>query len=375
MKRTFIILGASKGFGKEILKALCLRYENFINTDDTIILLGRNLPTLFALKDECKIKCNFQCFTHNLDEHGLQDFVFDKNNDKYFVFFNSASIDYTGSILNINQTDWLKSINENVWNMCNFSLFIANLIKGKIILINISSLCAIQPIKDMGMYSLTKAFREQFFKVLTTENPHIRVLNYAPGPMNTDFSTSIRLLLGNDSEAETNFVNNTTWVDASKSADKLISIIEADTWTNNSHIDFYDQTSPVVSFTRSSSFCSSHKMENCTLSLEENRKCFGKCNSMHGHNYVVNVTYRGPIDMISGMSVDLGEIKAELGKIVNQMDHAHLNDLTHLFKGRPTSCEIISVVFWEQLPKQICSSVLEVVKIVETDNQWSEYRG
>ena len=373
----FIILGASKGFGKAILKSLCLVDSKFkITMNDTITLLGRNINTLLALKEECKIKCNFQCFKHNLEDHSLQEFAIDTNNDKYFVFYNSASCDFTGPIININHTDWLKSMNENVWNMCNFSLFITRSVSGIIQFVNISSLCAIQPIEDMGMYSLTKAYREYFFKILTLENPSVRVLNYAPGAMHTDFSNAIRELLGENSETEIKFKTMTNWVDPTASATKLINLIDADTWENNAHIDFHDQsTCPIVSFTRSSSFCSSHKMENCFLSLEENKKCFGKCNSLHGHNYTVNITYKGPIDIVSGMSVDLGEIKIWVDKIILQMDHAHLNDLTHMFKGRPTSCEVIAVVFWEQLPHCIGSSKLEIVKIIETDKQWSEYRG
>ena len=358
-RRTFFILGASKGFGKEVLKAVCLREGGFkLTVDDTIILLGRNLNVLSTLKDECKINCRFQCFTHHLEMHDNMDsFVFDRENEKYYVIYNSASCDYTGSILNIDYTNWHKSMNENVWNMCNFSLFMAKSVKGDIMFINITSLAAIEPIKDLGMYSLTKSYREQFFKVLTLENPRIRVLNYAPGPMDTDFVKSLRLQLDVSSETERMYENIKTWVIPSESANKLIDLIETNSWENNAHIDFYDTPAPMVSFTRSSLFCSSHIMENCCLSIAENKKCFGKCNSLHGHNYVVLCTYRGPIDIITGMCVDLGEIKNALDQIIDQMDHSHLNDLTHFFKGRPTSCEVISVVFWEQLPKQIGLSV------------------
>ena len=52
-----------------------------------------------------------------------------------------------------------------------------------------------------------KAARDMFFKVLAAEEPSIRVLNYAPGPIDTDMQTYLRENLG-DSENRTMIKGN-----------------------------------------------------------------------------------------------------------------------------------------------------------------------
>ena len=53
--------------------------------------------------------------------------------------------------------------------------------------INVSSLLGIQAWKSVGHYCSVKAAREMLFKVLALENPdNMRVLNYAPGPIDTE---------------------------------------------------------------------------------------------------------------------------------------------------------------------------------------------
>ena len=50
--------------------------------------------------------------------------------------------------------------------------------------------------------------------------------------------------------------------------------------------------------TRRYEFAASHRLHSVELSEEENRRLYGKCNNPygHGHNYVVEVSVRGPLD-------------------------------------------------------------------------------
>lgn len=48
-------------------------------------------------------------------------------------------------------------------------------------MVNVSSLCALQPFKSWSLYCMGKAAREMLFRVLAEEEPDVRVLNYAPG--------------------------------------------------------------------------------------------------------------------------------------------------------------------------------------------------
>ena len=47
--------------------------------------------------------------------------------------------------------------------------------------VNISSLCALQPYKGWALYYAGKAARDMLYQVLAAEEPGVRVLSYAPG--------------------------------------------------------------------------------------------------------------------------------------------------------------------------------------------------
>ncbi len=55
---------------------------------------------------------------------------------------------------------------------------------------------------------------------------------------------------------------------------------------------------PVFRLTRRYRFAASHRLHSAALSEEENRRLYGKCNNPygHGHNYVLEVSVRGPLD-------------------------------------------------------------------------------
>lgn len=47
--------------------------------------------------------------------------------------------------------------------------------------INISSVCALQPFPSWVLYCTGKAARDMMFRVLAAEEPELRVLSYSPG--------------------------------------------------------------------------------------------------------------------------------------------------------------------------------------------------
>jgi len=75
----------------------------------------------------------------------------------------------------------------------------------KHMIINVSSLAAIQPFKTWGSYCAGKSYREMYHKTLALERPVVKpedwqgpfltpvsILNYSPGPMNTKMQEQIR---------------------------------------------------------------------------------------------------------------------------------------------------------------------------------------
>ena len=85
---------------------------------------------------------------------------------------------------------------------------------------------------------------------------------------------------------------------------------------------------PVVNFTRRYRFSASHRLNAPSLTAEQNRAAFGKCNNPHGHghNYYVEVCVRGPVDHVTGFVVDLPKLDALAQReLLDRFDEQHVN--------------------------------------------------
>jgi 6-pyruvoyltetrahydropterin/6-carboxytetrahydropterin synthase len=77
------------------------------------------------------------------------------------------------------------------------------------------------------------------------------------------------------------------------------------------------------------------------LSEQHNRELYGKCNNPHGHghNYVIEVSVRGPLDTVTERAVDterLDELVRE--QVIAPFDHRNLNTEVAVFSHTvPTS--------------------------------------
>jgi 6-pyruvoyltetrahydropterin/6-carboxytetrahydropterin synthase len=100
--------------------------------------------------------------------------------------------------------------------------------------------------------------------------------------------------------------------------------------------------------TRRYRFAASHRLHAAELSADENRQLYGKCNHPygHGHNYVVEVSARGPADG-HGRAVDLALLDELVRRqVVTEFDHRNLNVEVERFASEvPTS---------ENLAREVC---------------------
>lgn len=84
----------------------------------------------------------------------------------------------------------------------------------------------------------------------------------------------------------------------------------------------------MIHLTRRYRFCSSHRLHSDRLSEAGNCAVYGKCNNPfgHGHNYVLEVSVRGPIDAASGRSADFAALDALVReRVLSAFDHRDLN--------------------------------------------------
>ncbi|CAH7129796.1 sepiapterin reductase [Phodopus roborovskii] len=108
--------------------------------------------------------------------------------------------------------------------------------------VNISSLCALQPFKGWGLYCAGKAARDMLCRVLAAEEPSVRVLSYAPGPLDTDMQQLARET-SKDPELRNRLQelkSKGELVDCGTSAQKLLNLLQEDAFQSGAHVDFYD---------------------------------------------------------------------------------------------------------------------------------------
>ncbi len=116
----------------------------------------------------------------------------------------------------------------------------------------------------------------------------------------------------------------------------------------------------------------SHRLHTDVLSGEENRAAYGKCNNPHGHghNYVVEVLTRGPVDPETGMVINLVELDEIVRKsVLRRFDHTNLN-LDSLFAQRVPTTENLCKAIFVLLKSALPTGRLESVRVEETENNF-----
>jgi 6-pyruvoyltetrahydropterin/6-carboxytetrahydropterin synthase len=105
---------------------------------------------------------------------------------------------------------------------------------------------------------------------------------------------------------------------------------------------------------------------------------FGKCNNpnWHGHNYVLEVSVRGPVSDATGYVMDLAQLKDVVRReVIDKVDHRNLNlDVDFMQNVIPTT-ENLAIGIWRILVKALAPAELAVVRLWESENNRVEYSG
>ena len=107
---------------------------------------------------------------------------------------------------------------------------------------------------------------------------------------------------------------------------------------------------PRLRISRREGFNAAHQLYDPARSDEENRRLYGKCVNLHGHNYVVEVVVTGEIDPASGYVMDLKQLSdVMVSQIIEQVDHRNLNTDIPWLRDRIPTAENLAVAFWDRL--------------------------
>ena len=132
--------------------------------------------------------------------------------------------------------------------------------------------------------------------------------------------------------------------------------------------------------TRKVEFSASHVCRDPKLSDEENQRIYGMAANPHGHghNYVVEVSVEGTPDPVTGMVLDLKELKAVLTReIVEPYDHRFLNYEVPPFDRVVPTPENIARDIWRRLDPLLCNETrrLHSIRVYETPDLFVDYFG
>lgn len=97
----------------------------------------------------------------------------------------------------------------------------------------------------------------------------------------------------------------------------------------------------------------------------------GKCEDLHGHNFLVEVTVAGDALNEEGLLIDFRDLKKWTYEILDHLDHKYLNEV-EFFKDINPSSERVAKFIYDRLTKRIQTMNLGLmvsrVTVWESDN-------
>ncbi|XP_057674074.1 sepiapterin reductase a [Corythoichthys intestinalis] len=247
-----IITGASKGFGR----AIATDMARHVKPKSMFILVARSEDELRNLQsDLARSGMEARSVVLDLSRKGSPEMVVRIAKDacppdiEHVILFNNAGTLGDVSRLTRTFTSMAEVDSYLSFNVSSAFCLTAGVLQAfprssgvRRCVVNVSSLCALKPFPTWGLYCTGKAARDMMFKVLAEEEPDVRVLNYAPGPLNTDMQETIRTKTG-DPQLRQQFLDmfeEGELLSVERSCAKLMKLLKEDKYKSGEHIDYYD---------------------------------------------------------------------------------------------------------------------------------------
>ena len=123
-------------------------------------------------------------------------------------------------------------------------------------------------------------------------------------------------------------------------------------------------------------FCAAHRYWNDEWDEAKNIDVFDDDVKLHGHNYDLFITIKGPTNKDSGFIINLKDLnKIVKSKIISKLDHSMIQE-NPWFADKQPSTENLVVYIWEQIVEEVKSPAkLYCIKLRETGTIFTEYYG
>lgn len=102
----------------------------------------------------------------------------------------------------------------------------------------------------------------------------------------------------------------------------------------------------------------------------------GKCEELHGHNFIVEVTIASYELNGEGILIDFRILKKWTEEILRELDHKYLNEIRHFENINPSS-EVIAKFIYDRIAKKAHRHHVEVSRVTvwESENARVSYYG
>jgi 6-pyruvoyltetrahydropterin/6-carboxytetrahydropterin synthase len=131
--------------------------------------------------------------------------------------------------------------------------------------------------------------------------------------------------------------------------------------------------STTVLVSRREAFNAAHQLRDPGLSDDANRRLFGKCANVHGHNYVLEVVVAGEVQRATGYVLDLKRLSDVISRrVIQDVDHRNLNTDVPWLQGCIPTAENLALAFWDRIQSELPEGLLRSVRLWETDKNWAE---
>ncbi|CAO1302754.1 unnamed protein product [Diamesa serratosioi] len=251
----FVITGASKGIGATIAIETSKKFKS----GSVVVLLARSKEGLEATKaailefnDQLKVFVKSIDLTKPTAEelNSILNESFDASvsYDMALVIHNVGTV---GDVSKLAKEVEDYSELENYFSTNVFAPIVLNTQLMKMIpfntqkvIVNITSATAVNAFKSFAFYCSGKAARQMYFKVLAEEekNNNVLVLNYAPGPVETDMVADVQNR-SSDNDLVSYFKgirDDKTILTTGQTTIRLLNLIAKGNYETGAHVDYYD---------------------------------------------------------------------------------------------------------------------------------------
>ena len=143
-------------------------------------------------------------------------------------------------------------------------------------------------------------------------------------------------------------------------------------WQHSWPFFFEHSPMPKSTLTKRIEFSASHFYRNPDWDADKNRQTFGDCYQEHGHNYLLEVTLSGRVDPVTGMIINLYDLKHIVTDVLEEFDHKHLNLDTPYFEHAIPTTENLALVLWRKFRARPETQDLHTIRLSESEDLWAE---